>query len=501
MKKEIKNRVLLVALLLIGICAIMTVPASMCWIQVPDVLTVVLSVLIIVLLICSLLTKAVNSILGKVLVITFSTFAILISVMGQYCNPYWNSINYKTHVSFSSRPLDALITKEEAIEDLEYAMHYLNKLHPMFYKEQPEEVMTRYQEVLTELDNVETVSVCELNRKIQYIFSVMGDGHTYAKAVVEEPHYMKDIYKFNQANCRLVAINGTELEEMLEQTKDLYSFEVESWQMNLLKQDLSTLERLQYIGIDTEKGVEYTFEAEDGTRENHTYYEEDFLLYEEYEKYNGMDQTEEDVEEISFVHYRIDKENNVAILTLDSCEYNEEYIAAVKGMFTKVKEQQIENVVVDLRNNGGGNSYVANEFIKYLDVESYQTGSFKWRFGIFMIPMEMPETKNARYEDLVFAGNVYVLTSVDSFSSAMLFAQFIADNDMGTLIGEAPGNTPNGYGDIAMFTLPNSDMFMQISTKQFFRADRDNPSDLVEPDIPCDSDEAMDVLYETIAGK
>jgi len=500
MKKEIKKRVLLVALIITLLCAIMMVPASVFWIQVPDVMTVILTVLSIALLVGCLLTGTVKSICGKVLVSAFTTLAILIAVLGQYCNPYWNSVYYKTHVSYCSKPMDAVLSPKEAVEDLEYAMHYLNKLHPMFYKEQPAEVMTRYYEVLTELDSAETVSVCELNRKIQYIFSVMGDGHTYVKAVMEEPHYMKDIYKFNQAGCKLVAINGTELDEILEQTKDLYSFEVESWQLGLLKQDLSSLERLQFVGISAEDGLEYTFEAADGTRESHTYYEEDFLNYEEYEKYNGFDETEDGSEE-PFVQYIIDEESNVAILTLDSCTYNKEYIDTLKEMFAEVKKQQIGNVAVDLRNNGGGNSFVANEFIKYLDIDSYQTGSCIWRFGIFMIPLETPETINAKYEDLVFDGNVYVLTSVDSFSSSMLFAEYIKDNQLGTIIGEAPGNTPNGYGDIAVFKLPNSDMFMQISTKQFFRADKENPSDLVDPDMPCDRDEAMDVLYETIAGK
>jgi hypothetical protein len=80
----------------------------------------------------------------------------------------------------------------------------------------------------------------------------------------------------------------------------------------------------------------------------------------------------------------------------------------------------------------------------------------------------------------------------------MLFAQWIVDNNLGTLIGEAPGNDPNGYGDVTMFTLPNSKLFLQTSTKVFRRADKDNPDDLVEPDISCDANEAMEVLFEEI---
>ena len=80
----------------------------------------------------------------------------------------------------------------------------------------------------------------------------------------------------------------------------------------------------------------------------------------------------------------------------------------------------------------------------------------------------------------------------------MNFAEYIADNHLGTLIGEAPGNTPNGYGDIAIFKLPNSQLLMQLSTKEFFRVDSENTSQLVESDIPCKREEAIGVLYETI---
>ena len=56
-----------------------------------------------------------------------------------------------------------------------------------------------------------------------------------------------------------------------------------------------------------------------------------------------------------------------------------------------------------------------------------------------------------------------------SFSSAMMFVQFIKDNGIGTVIGEAPGNDPNGYGEVVHFDVPNSHLFVQISRKKFKR--------------------------------
>ena len=104
-----------------------------------------------------------------------------------------------------------------------------------------------------------------------------------------------------------------------------------------------------------------------------------------------------------------------------------------------------------------------------------------------------------RYSDLTFTGNLYLLTSAGSFSSAMGFAQLIKDNSLGTLIGEPPGNDPNGYGEITTFKLPNSGIKLSISTKHFIRADRECTDKYVMPDIACDAENASDVLYSVIA--
>lgn len=491
-----KKRLCIIIHVILGLLAIAIVPASVFLMQIPDYMTILLcAAFAISFILC--LKIAVRKHGGRIVLAILSLFVIVVSVLGNYCNPYWNSIYLKGNVSWYSQPADTVLTLEEAKEDLEYAMYYLGKLHPAFYESVPLEVQERYDMVLAKMNEMDSISVCELCRNIEYIFSVLRDGHSYVKLNVEEPHYMKDIYHFTEKNCILAAINGIELKDLLRQTQDAYSYEVESWQLRGLKNDLSTLEGLQYIGFSADEGIVYTYESEDGEREDHTYYAEDFLLYDEYVEYNRIEEAQGD--DTPFVYYEIDEDKGVAILTLNSCEYNDEYRACVKEMFTEVKEKQICNVAVDLRANGGGDSRVADEFIRYLDVDTWNEGEYEWRFGWFKIPFENNIVENDRYNDLTFEGEVYILTSTNSFSSAMLFPQYVKDNHMGTLIGEAPGNTPNGYGDVAAFKLPNSQLFMQLSTKEFFRVDRNNPSNLVEPDIPCESDDAVNVLYETIA--
>lgn len=49
--------------------------------------------------------------------------------------------------------------------------------------------------------------------------------------------------------------------------------------------------------------------------------------------YMAGNQTEE-----SFVFYNIDEKNSIAVLTLNSCGYNEEYKNCLKEMFTEIKK-------------------------------------------------------------------------------------------------------------------------------------------------------------------
>lgn len=200
----------------------------------------------------------------------------------------------------------------------------------------------------------------------------------------------------------------------------------------------------------------------------------------------------------NFVYYDIDEQKSLAVLTLSKCVYNKIYIDCVEDMFTEVKQKNIKNVAVDLRGNGGGNSLVGNEFVKYLPAESYFDGPFDWRWGFITFHGNGMEIKNERYKDLTFEGDVYILTDNESFSAAKDFAMLIQDNNLGKVVGEPPANSVNGYGDITNFYLSNTGLFVQISTKKWYRIDSSKTDDYVMPDYPCNSKECLDKLYEVL---
>ena len=483
----------LILCILLDILSIALIPLNLLYMSLPEWVTIIFAVLV---LFSSVLLwiKGTRHKITNVFISLLSLFAMSFTLFGAYCNPYWNNLAFRTNADIYSLPYNETVSGKEAKQDLDYAMKYLEKCHPALINGLPSDISEKYRAISEELSQLDTITVNALSGRIQQIFSMLSDGHTYAADNCPR-QYLKEIHSHNQSGDILIKVNGKTIEELFKEKSYLYSFEAESYGFVQMEDDLKTLEGLDFLGISAEQGVLFTYETAEGEEKEFTYYKEDFLPYDEYRKYNNMEDAEE---EQSFVYYEIQKERGLALLTLDSCKYNNEYINCLKEMFTEVKAQGIENVCVDLRNNDGGTSLVANEFIKYLDVASYKDFGCVWRLGCFEAKLGGGETENPRYTDLLFNGNVYLLTSYYTFSSAMDFTQYIIDNGLGTVIGEPCGNSPNGCGEITVFKCPNSQIAFQVSTKKWKRIDKENTDLLLQPDILCEADEALDKLYDTI---
>lgn len=469
--------------------AIALIPLNLFLLPMPEWISVVMTLLILgvntlmwVRLSRKYVVKSLLSVLG--------VFAIIISLFGSYCNPYWNSVSFRNNYGFTKN-VDTVLSYRQAKCDLDFAFQYLQKLHPALYRTIPKELEERYEKAVQRLQSENQIDISMLAGEIEGILSLLHDAHTDITLNYENPRYMKYIESHNKAGDSLIAVNGMDVQEMLVQFSDKISYETDSWGIRRLCKYVSTAEGLCYLGILPEDGVVYTYETVKGDTTEQYASEADFLNWDEYAVYNGI---KEDSEQGKFVSYEIDREHDLAVLTLTSCINNDEYRNCVREMFAEVQQLGIRNVAVDLRNNGGGDSSVATEFFKYIPVDAYKEWASEWRLGCFLIKNEQTVIQNEKYEDLLFDGDLYLLTSVSTFSSAMDFAEYVKDNHIGTVIGEASSNAPDSYGDISTFVLPESGIMMQISTKKWYRID--NIEGLIEPDIPCSSEQVWETLYE-----
>ena len=74
----------------------------------------------------------------------------------------------------------------------------------------------------------------------------------------------------------------------------------------------------------------------------------------------------------------------------DSCRDKD----CLENMFREVKAHNIQNVAVDVRNNGGGSSLVINSFFRYLDIDDFYESSWNTRLGPFTVKHKKPYRKN-----------------------------------------------------------------------------------------------------------
>ena len=402
-------------------------------------------------------------------------------------DPYRGTVKNREY----SKELDDMLSVEEALEDLEYMMERFCNHHPAWLEESNAGVAaveSQYEAEVMAMEAVQgEISVLELYRAASRIAAKMHDGHTYPYWNGEEKLYIHDFTQINEYGAPLT-IDGIPFSELLEAYKQVAAYELDFYVENQFESQVIINEyMLRLCGVDTSDGVTMTFENESGTEEYHY----DFVPI---AKVKGYEYSEE---EKPWVFYEIDKENSVGIFTLTTCANNEEYRSVLESFFAEVFAGNIENVVVDLRYNGGGNSGVANEFITYLDVEEYRGWDSGIRFGWYLYKNENIVHKNKQKEQ-VFDGQVYVLTNIKTYSAAMDFAMLIGDNDLGTIVGEPSGNLPDSYGDILSFQMPNSKLMLCVSHKRWYRVDQSKSGQPIMPDYEVESSAALEKVYELI---
>ncbi len=423
-------------------------------------------------------------------------------------------------------PLDTILSTEEALEDFDFALELLKNRHPIWIenaekaKSLKQSFIDLHQTKRKALSQKENITVLSLYKELSELYAILGDGHTHL--TINSPEKIIDNIMYFGVYGTPIAINGIDIEDLYQVFLKRHSYEVETPVKEFFENKAILFE--SYLGladIDTSKDVVFTYETKNGPKDvsHHFISQEDYVkptkdevaLFlknegfseEEIEKFLQekfpTENTDEEskIDKSNICWYEIDSENNVGIFTLTECTNSDYYLASLKSFFADVMAKNISNIAVDLRGNGGGNSEVATEFIKYLDVQSYDFISSEYRNGGSLQKVSGTNKKNVS-NGTNYSGNVYILTNYNSYSASMVFAQIIQDNKIGKIIGEPSGNKPNCYTSIHLENFPNSKLNIQISTQIQHRIDQSKGDSLLEPDYPCPSKEAINVLYEVI---
>lgn len=395
-------------------------------------------------------------------------------------DPYRETVSYYK----TTMDLDTALSKEQVTDDLGYLMKQLQKYHPAYLdgsKFLTEAVDLQYQEELSKLK--EECTVLQLWQATARIVSKFQDGHTNVYVKNEVINYLAG-NEFSLADMDLVSIDGIAIEDLYHTFCSQFSYELESYAEFQFRRQMMKEDYMRFLNIDTSDGVDITYFNGDDKITTHY----------EFEVQEQKTETEDSEE---FVSYEINKEKKAAIFTLLECNYNDAYFNKLKEFFNSVFENDIRTIIVDLRSNGGGNSGVVNAFIEYLDIDSYKNYSTDVRFGNFLIKWK-PNTLENNKKSKTFDGDIYVLTSSRTFSSANMFGTYLSDNKLATIVGETSGNMPSSYGDVLSFQLPNSKLCLGMSYKIFHRPDTTRDEEPLTPDIEVEADKALDTVLDML---
>jgi hypothetical protein len=159
--------------------------------------------------------------------------------------------------------------------------------------------------------------------------------------------------------------------------------------------------------------------------------------------------------------FKINKENSTAIMTIRSFGFYKKKFSTFKSFvddsFSQIEAEGIENLIIDLRNNGGGEPACASYLLEFLANKPYTYFHKDVKGYSDLKKVIHPNSKR-------FRNKPYILTNGFCFSSTGHFCSLIKEHDLATLVGTETGGTYtcNDYGKF--YELDNTDLKVRIAT-------------------------------------
>ena len=344
---------------------------------------------------------------------------------------------------------NTLLSTEEMKADLDYLKSCVLQNHPKMLNEETKKEYLNFYETL--YSKVRT----PMSKNNFYFLTMkalarLKDGHTSVdlysptyKSIdlnfvwLDEGLIISEGNGILKKGDRILAIGNMKPQKILDNMREVISSENDNWVKFKSEQFLPTQEFLSYLNLINKDGkvevkVERTYGKNDVIRMN---FDKEINIMKEFYDFEPY-------------YFEVNENSDLGIFYLNACVYNTDYEEKVEEFFKIVNEKDINKIVVDLRQNSGGDSRTVYTFIKHLDKIK----------------------------------KVYVLISKETFSSAILFAGIVKNNDLGIIVGESTGGGTVGYGNIIDFELPNSGINFNVATKLVEILNKSGFSETLEPD-------------------
>jgi hypothetical protein len=387
-------------------------------------------------------------------------------------------------------------SRDQVINDIDYAIKVMEDVHPNLYAVRSKKVFTATTDSLKRLLPLK-VSEVQADKTIRTIFSQLHDGHTgegfnfFKKRLSvlfrKTLPYIIDIKNdrlFVVKNCfyrdnipigsEIIEINGKPISQCLSEVSKLISYESIPFRNELLKSPLFWGEWNDFknfeITYKTPGGVFNTINTSGGLMSNM------FALNNN--RLSGKDYS-----------YKI-IDGNIGYMEFNAFNDLDKFKIFLDSTFSSIKAKNIENFIIDIRKNGGGNSLLGDELMQYISDADFTMADsciikisnelinkkqLNWidsakRLAGSLYNVHDTSKVKLRENPLRFKGKSYLLIGGNTFSSATMLACSFQCYNVGKIIGTETGGLTASFGDKYSFELPNTKFDMGVSFKKFYNA-------------------------------
>lgn len=434
-------------------------------------------------------------------------------------------------------------SKKEVTEDLEYLRKSLEAAHYDIYAYVTKKSFDENFEKVKSSITKDSLSLLETTSLFQSVISKANNGHTEILFPISSYFEYADnggtLFPIdlafengrafvrqnltNNPNIKLgaevISINNQNINELLDGIYPLISAERQYFK--LAKLELFSFSRYYWQAWGEQK----TFEVEIKTGEE----TETYQL-----KPIQVDDFNERRNELNFANKSLNYLGNSAYLRPGNFGGDmKEFQSFIDSSFVEINKREPTNLIIDLRNNLGGDEPFSNYLVSYIaDQPFYWNSEFTLKTSAILKAhvkknydiskpywKQVMENKNGsiyQYKDELYQpqpkekrynGNVYVLVNRQSHSMSAVTASQIQDYEFATIVGEETGDFPSLYASQYGYNLPKTGVEVKISKGYIVRVNGSKKAEGVIPDIYIkdhlldENDEILDGLLKIIENK
>ena len=419
---------------------------------------------------------------------------------------------------------------EKLLEDLIFLFEKVEKIHPDIYGHTSQSLIDSLkQDVIYKLDK--PMNSLDFARLIIPLVAALNDGHTK----VDWPwKYRRDyldnngaifpfdvmirggrIYVVNNysadttitTNAEILSLNGIPTKQLIKEMRRFISAELDHFR------DVMIGERFGWH-LWHVYGFEDIYDLEINQNRKTKVKRVNGVTLEELRAKRGP------IEPKPNYRYYVINNNTIGVIEINEMTDNNKFKSLLDSAFKSINEQQIRHLIIDIRQNNGGNSDLANTLFNYITDKPYKLieevdikvsraikRNFRQNTPLLVRPLfytvlqfnpiaraftfarpgktltyspKISKPKNVEYK---FDGDVYLLTGPVTFSSAIAIAAPFKCYNMGLVIGEETGGTLSGFTNLIDFELPNSGLQAQSSFMRYVHPCYDGKVRGVIPDV------------------